>query len=67
MVSADPLRVHFARSARSTAERKKRAYSQPWAVPSTTTGSRTSARYFSGTATQMSRISRTPTTLAITR
>ena len=34
--------------------RKNRAYSQPCAVPRTTTGPGMSAKYFSGTATQMS-------------
>src|SRR3954454_4435336 len=67
MVSADPFRLHFARSARSTAERKNSAYSQPCAVPRTTTGPRTPPAYFRGTATQISRISRTPTTFAMTR
>src|SRR5688500_18798768 len=62
-----PLRLHFARSARSTAERKKRAYSQPCAVPRMVTGVGMPAKYLSGTATTISRISRTPTTLAMTR
>ena len=66
-VSTVPLRLHLARSARSTAERKKRTYSQPCAVPRTATGVGMSAKYFSGTATTISAISRTPTTLAITR
>src|SRR5690349_6863288 len=67
IVRADPFAVHLALSARSTADRKNSAYSQPCAVPSTTTGPRIPPKYFSGTATQISRISRTPTTFAITR